>query len=140
MDQETKLFFRWTNEYSVNIQQIDNQHKGLFEIINKLYNAFSQKKANEQLNGIIDELIQYAVNHFATEEKYFKEFGYENTADHMQKHKEFFEKMKEFQANKDKKQLLVTYQLMSFLRNWLIDHILHEDVDYKDCFIKNGLK
>lgn len=140
MEPEVKQFFRWSDKYSVQIEIIDKQHKHLFEIINELYTAFNEKNTHEKLAIILEKLIEYTKYHFSEEEKYFNQFDYEDSKAHIQKHNEFFETVLKLKNESGKKELMVTYQLMSFLRNWLVDHILVQDHEYMKCFKSNGLK
>ena len=66
------MFLEWNDIYSVNIKEIDSQHKNLFSLINKV--QFSDKdkpNTKEEINKILDEMNDYAIYHFDTEEKYF---------------------------------------------------------------------
>jgi hemerythrin-like metal-binding protein len=61
----------WSDELSVNIEEIDKQHKKLIDVINVLFNAMIEGKTQNIIDTIIDDLIDYAKYHFSTEEKYF---------------------------------------------------------------------
>mgnify|MGYP000867218199 FL=1 len=63
----------WKSEFSLGISEIDEQHKKILAIINKLYDLFSNKEHQDiaEIERIIKELADYAVYHFQTEEKYF---------------------------------------------------------------------
>ena len=64
----------WNDKYSVNISLIDEQHKKLFEIINKAVIAKKHRNVTKNVLGILDEMTEYALKHFETEEHYTKEF------------------------------------------------------------------
>ena len=80
---------QWEDKYSVGVKVIDDQHKQMFEMINGLVDVLSEMPTKEQLDKIIVDLIEYKKIHFATEEKYFDQFMYENSEEHKAKHKEF---------------------------------------------------
>lgn len=133
-------FFAWNEDYSVKVKEIDNQHKKLIDIINQLYDAFKSSTTEEKMGDILDQLVAYADYHFKTEEKYFNLYGYEHSWEHKQQHNSFVEKVKKLQRDFNNRKATVTYQLMNFLRNWLIDHIQHEDQKYSDLLVGKGVK
>ncbi len=56
--------FNWSEEYSVNVNGLDNQHKKLVDLINELHSAMKEGKSKEVLGKIIEELISYTKFHF----------------------------------------------------------------------------
>ena len=72
--------FVWNLQYSVHSDEIDDQHKRFFEIINELYDLLDKKPIElEPFLILITHLGDYAFYHFATEEGYFKIFNYAQT-------------------------------------------------------------
>ncbi len=90
---------QWTEELSVQVKEIDEQHKKLLGIFFSLFEAINKHKTKEELSGILKELIAYSSYHFATEEKYFHKFKYEFADEHIKQHQTFREKMLEFEKN-----------------------------------------
>jgi hemerythrin len=131
---------KWTDRYSVGVEEIDNQHKQLVSLLNDLFNAMRVGQANAVLGGIINQMIRYAQIHFATEEKYFDEFGFEFAADHKAEHQQFVEKVVDFKREFDKGNIVLSMKVFNFLKSWLNDHILNEDQKYRQCFHENGLR
>ncbi len=132
--------FKWDEKYSVKVEEIDNQHKRLVELISKLYESINNQSTKEELGGILDELIDYAELHFSTEEKYFKKFDYENTEEHIQEHAKFAKKMTELKEQHSNNEIEISFELIDFLEDWLLDHVVESDQKYVDCFTTNGLK
>ena len=132
-------FIKWKNEYSVGVYEIDNQHKKFVMLINKLFDAMKQGKANSVLDQIINELFSYAQTHFWTEEKYFDLFKYKETEEHKRVHQGFIDEMKKFKTGFDSGKITLSLEVFNFLKNWLDEHILGEDKKYEDCFKQNGL-
>ena len=140
MNDKNENIFKWSDKYSLEIDEIDNQHKKLFDIAFDLDKSFKNKTSGKKIKTIIEQLLDYSNYHFATEEKYFNQFNYEDKEIHIYKHKEFVNKIEKLKSKINGNELAVTYQLLNFLRNWLIDHLRDEDIQYKDCFLNNGLK
>ncbi len=130
----------WDEKYSVGVAEIDNQHKRMFAVINELLDAINTNTTQEQLGNVIDELIKYKIFHFATEEKYFKLFNYEGTDEHILKHKEFNDKLMVLKDKYPIYSVEFAFELVDFLEDWLIGHLMDVDQKYKKCFSEHGLK
>lgn len=129
----------WNDSLSVKVTEIDQQHKKLIALINELNEAMKQGKGMELLGKIVTNLISYTETHFQTEEKYFAKFGYPDAEAHKQEHADFVQKVKDFKAGFEKKKLSLTIQIMSFLSDWLRNHIMGTDKKYSRFFNDQGL-
>ena len=120
-------FIGWEAEYETGIKEVDDQHKFLVEVINELFNAFMEKKHDEELKEIIKKLEDYTIFHFRTEEEYFKpyEFSYKET--HLNAHKYFIEQVQKFRDDYYNARVSITFTILNFLRKWLIEHIQGTD-------------
>ena len=130
----------WEEMYSVGVEEIDSQHKMMFKTINELVDVINTTPTNEKLQAIINQLVQYKKFHFATEEKYFVEFAYEKKDEHIAKHNEFNQKLTELEQKLGNNTLELAYELVDFLEDWLIGHLLTIDHEYIPCFKEHGLK
>jgi hemerythrin len=134
------VLINWNNSLSVDVEEIDQQHKRLIAIINDLNSAMKQGKGKDIIGGIVRGLIDYAVVHFKTEENYFEQFGYSETDDHIAEHVSFIQKVSEFKDGYEKGTLGLTIQVMQFLSDWLQNHIKGTDKKYSQFFNNNGLR
>lgn len=130
----------WDENYSVGVQEIDNQHKILFATINELLDAIHNNEPEEKLDHIIQNIITYKKHHFSTEEKYFKEFNFEGAEEHIEQHKKFNDNIKKLFEDHPKHDIELCFLLIDFLEDWLIDHLQNMDQKYVECFKQNGLK
>lgn len=126
----------WSDKFSVGCELIDKQHKNLCNLINKLYDAFVQAKANNVINDILQEMADYTVYHFRTEEELFEKYDYYDKENHKNEHNHFVEKVEEFMEKLKKGEVSVSYEVMTFLKDWLTNHILKSDMMYKDFICK----
>ncbi len=134
---DIKILIPWKPEYELGIESVDTQHKGLVDIINEFYTAFAEGKVNECADQILEKLIRYTEVHFADEEKIFGASDYPDKEAHEKKHKEFVDKLKEYQNSLAEGKSMASYELMEFLRKWLLNHILNTDKAYVN-FCKNN--
>jgi len=133
-----KIHFEWKEEYSVHVKIMDAQHKRLFEVIDVLYQYILNKGTKDELADIFKRLNEYANTHFLTEEKYFKDFGYQEADIHTALHQKFKDDLAETEARAVDENFN-TLELLIFLENWWINHILDVDKKYSEFFNEHGL-
>lgn len=122
--------FPWNENFETGIPVIDEQHKQLVNILNRLAAHLANLSNEIILNEIFDELADYADYHFKSEEDiwapHFKEDEW--YISHEQTHNSFISDVIALKENKDKKSLDdVIYDIVSFLSQWLAYHILDTD-------------
>jgi hemerythrin-like metal-binding protein len=117
----------WKPEYSVGNEKIDGQHKYLFELWIMLNSIKDQSSNRRSLEQALLSLLDYVVIHFADEEKILA--GHPDIASHKQLHAEFLRQSKSFML-KFQNNSLDIHEVIDFLRNWLIDHIVKTDIRY----------
>ena len=125
----------WSDAYSVGVYELDDQHMRLVGTINRMIDLTSLTKPDEAAIKaaylkVLDDMVQYAAVHFATEERYLKSIGYPDFDNHVEEHEKFSEK---FAALKQKATAgaLDISGTSQFLQSWLSGHILHSDMDYR---------
>jgi hemerythrin-like metal-binding protein len=132
--------FQWEESLSVGLSDIDRQHKQLIEMIGKLDDEMRKGKGKDILEKILNGLVNYALMHFETEEKYFLKYGYPESENHRQIHKTFVEKVSTFKKQYAENQRGLTIEVMDFLMDWLKNHIKGEDKKYAPFLQSKGLK
>lgn len=121
----------WTEAMSVGSQHIDEQHRLLIDTINQLAGA-ERRNDRSLVATIIDELISYAVFHFDYECRVMEDAAYPELESHRRTHEGFVQWVKELRDDftyHHREQL--NERILDFLRNWLRDHILGEDQQYR---------
>ena len=122
----------WTNKLSCGIKLIDDQHKGLVDLVNDMFNHVTGKEAQERdyFNMIIQEMIKYVKNHFSTEEKILLATKFSGYAEHKKEHDTFIftvvGNIQDFQAGKR----FILSNFTRFLRDWILSHIALMDKQY----------
>lgn len=133
------MYFVWKPEYVFGLKEIDSQHRHFVGILDRLYDLIISGSSRDELSKTLDELINYAGNHFKTEEKYFDEFNYEGAADHKEEHRELAEKISNLKKRFEVGTEDISVELIDFLEDWLVQHLLNLDSKYVDCFRQHGL-
>jgi hemerythrin len=129
----------WKDEYNLGIEIIDKQHHKFVETLNLLFEAINRQEAKEKLQEVFKGLDDYINFHFQTEEKYFDEFNYDGSAEHKAKHQEFREKMQSFKNQIAENEMEISFSLIDYLEDWLVNHLADMDKKYVSCFKDHGL-
>ncbi|WP_378952561.1 bacteriohemerythrin [Pelosinus sp. sgz500959] len=121
----------WKDEFSIGVDLIDEEHKHLFVIANEIYDLLNNDliiDKYDQILYIINNLKDYTIKHFADEEAYMLNCGYRKFLSHKALHIDFIEKINAVDLEKiDNGQNQYLVEIMNFVCNWLIEHILTED-------------
>lgn len=120
----------WSDKYSVSNASMDAQHTMLFGMVNDLYDAMMQKKAQAVTGPLLRKLADYTKNHFAAEETLMAANKYPGLDEHKALHRDLEKKVQEFITRFDSGANALSLSLMNFLRDWLSDHILKVDQKY----------
>ena len=123
---------KWENRFNTGYKRVDDQHKELVNILNKLYilvmnKDISKEDVAEELNNIIKDTVDYVAYHFSTEEAIMKAVDYSRFKPHVSKHRNFTNKVLEEVNNYKNGKEIDIKAFTLFLRDWLFDHILIED-------------
>jgi hemerythrin len=130
----------WNDSLSVKIDSIDEQHKKLFEMINGFYDNINKRSNNELILNLIGGMKDYTVMHFSTEERYMKQYNYPNYEQHKKEHQDFIAKVNALEEKLKKGTMIVSFEITSFLKDWIKNHIQHADKQYSDFFLKHGIQ
>lgn len=121
----------FTDKFKTGVEIIDEEHQMLFNIVGKIHKAIDVELVHDKFDlilDILDELKEYTSVHFADEENYMKEIGYEGLAQQQLLHEKFIQTLNEVNLDHvDENQEEYLYEVLNFLQNWLINHILKVD-------------
>eukprot|EP00163_Fabomonas_tropica_P011557 TRINITY_DN222_c0_g1_i3.p1 TRINITY_DN222_c0_g1~~TRINITY_DN222_c0_g1_i3.p1 ORF type:complete len:1609 (-),score=170.96 TRINITY_DN222_c0_g1_i3:42-4868(-) len=126
--------------YSCSVMRYDVQHMKLILIINRLHLGMIERRGHEIIREVLKELIDYTVTHFSDEEEMFKKYQYEAMEEHMEKHALLVQEVLQFQKNLLKTSSSVNFELMLFLKRWLIHHIHGDDRKYAPYMLSHGME
>jgi hemerythrin-like metal-binding protein len=132
-------FVEWNDTYSVQIAELDNQHKRLFEMINAFYASSLLTKTDLPLRKIISDMKFYALEHFRTEEKIMYDMGFPRVKSHVIRHNDFIKKVIDLETKIEKGNPVMASDILRFLKNWITDHIKTEDQIYAQYLINNKI-
>ena len=122
------VFVEWSDKLSIGMPEIDDQHKELINILNRLHTAMAEGKGKAVLKDTLADLTDYTITHFYTEERYMTRYRYPQLAQHRVEHEAFVAKVKKFQEDFDAGNATISIELLRFIKNWLVNHISGTDM------------
>jgi hemerythrin len=123
---------KWLDTFSVGVEEIDIQHKKLIEIINELIDHRDVNSDSEVISETLNKMTDYIKYHFSYEEEYLKEINYPELVIHELEHLDFIEKTTNFCIGTLNVEKNISEDILQFLKDWLINHILKSDMKYKE--------
>lgn len=120
----------WDRSLSVSEEEIDAQHKVIFDIINKLIKLKNLEPHSEIICETLTKLREYSEFHFKLEESYMKKTGYIDLASHKLLHNDYKIRIANFSLSVMARHSSVSDDLIEFLNEWWLSHILTIDIQY----------
>lgn len=123
-------FLEWNDTFVLGVEEVDEQHQHLFELVNRLHGAVTEGAEQSELSNILDSLIDYTVDHFETEEKLFKEHNYPQLEEHKKEHDDLTGQVVDLQTKFREGSATLSFEVLDFLSNWLTDHTTNSDLKF----------
>ena len=117
----------WDNNYKINIEVIDDQHKGMLDLISRITGDYNAEEQRRRIADTVRELVSYTARHFADEQKLMNQIDYPDYQSHVRLHKEFIIHVKGILIRLRKGKNVDLAEIRQFLEKWWIDHIVIED-------------
>ncbi len=130
----------WKEQFKVGVEKIDEQHRHLLDIINQIIESIEKNSEWKTTATIIDSLINYAYNHFSTEERYMMESGYPELQEHVALHLEFIRKVFAMSEEVTLKGAVVQREMLSYVTSWYTNHVLGVDRKYMPYLEAKGIQ
>jgi len=137
---QANVLMPWTSELATGVKFVDEQHRKLVDMVNALYGAMKSGQGKSVMGKLLDDLAEYTVYHFGNEERYFDQFKYAETAQHKRLHEELKTKVIAYIQKFKSGEGDVSMELMTFLKDWLSNHICKTDKRYVKTFLDGGLE
>jgi len=128
----------WSERLACGIKLIDDQHKGLVDLVNDMFNHATGNSIQEHdyFNVVIQEVVKYVKVHFATEEKIMLATKFSGYTEHKKAHDSFVlavvDNINDYKAGNR----LTLSTFTKFLKEWILSHIAMMDKQYFEYFRK----
>ncbi len=129
----------WNDTYSVGVKKLDIQHQKILDELNKLYSTFETASEKEDLATILNNLIDYANQHFSTEEELLEKLHYHDLITQRTEHTLYQQKINGFLNRFEGEGHAVILETIGFLADWWMGHIQGCDKEYSRFLNNNGV-
>lgn len=119
----------WDDSLSVEIQEIDEDHRRLVDLFNLLNHAVVEEDASNYIEAVMEELISCTVWHFRHEERLMLKYSYQGFEEHKTEHQELIESASALQQRVLQEGKPISSEDIKFLEHWLTGHILGADME-----------
>lgn len=120
-------YLKWKEVYSVGNTELDNQHKYMFALLDKIYAALQAGRTETPIEQLLEQARLYGKLHFETEERLMAESGYPKWAEHRRVHEQYCDRVEKMSQSMGPD---TPFELFLFLKDWWINHITQMDADY----------
>jgi len=130
---------KWQPEYEFHIKVIDESHRKLVNLINRLTEMINRQACPENMSEIFFSLIHYAEHYLIREEILLRDLGYPQLDQHKEKYHFFIEKIKSFREKFSSENPDICRDLYDFLSEWFQNHVLKYDKEIITFLKKKGI-
>jgi len=137
------MFFEWQDSYLTGVSRLDGHHLKLVALINNLYtDALGETDTGRKqplIGKTLEELIDYSYYHFAAEEDLMLTYEYPGYMPHKEEHDQFKLEVKNMIRKHQAGNLAWVLPILSYLKDWLIIHVVNTDKQYEAYFSKRDI-
>ncbi|MEI7474207.1 MAG: bacteriohemerythrin [bacterium] len=134
------MLLKWKDDLLVGVGTIDDQHKELFDMVNKLSEASNTGQSKEVIKDMIDFLGNYVIDHFSQEEALQQKYNYPKYTEHKAKHEAFIAQFVDVKNKIEAEGINIKYiiQVNQIIATWLVTHVSKVDKEL-GAFLKDKL-
>jgi len=123
------MFLEWNAEFETGVPEMDQQHRKLFNLVNRFYTALKQGD-KDRAKEILMDFSGMLFNHLRDEEKFMERIGYPELEDHIRLHRSLVSMVKEVRDDFERNDPKAFSQSLSLIMSWLLTHIKKSDRKY----------
>lgn len=129
----------WSDEFSVNVEEIDNQHMKLLALVNTLHAAVESQIDKSVLHQMLVDLVEYTRLHFATEERLMAEHGLSQLKLHQREHHLLLRHLNELTKSVSNGRYPTFFSDYDVSNDWFLNHILNFDKELGEQLNTKGV-
>lgn len=118
---------KWRDELKIGIDDVDDEHRELIELINGLHDVMQVGADQVQVVDLLGEIYAQIASHFEHEEKIMRETHYADYAIHKEDHETLLDDLKDIMDEVEADGSFDAVQLSADLNRWFTDHFVEFD-------------
>jgi len=132
--------FEWSESFRVNVSLLDDQHRTLFSLVNALSQAIGHTGIFAGHDQEKRDVQEFSRSHFADEEALMKAHAYPRFEMQQRAHHALLDQLERLVNAPERRARPRPETAVDYLKDWLIEHTLLEDLQYKDFFAERGVR
>jgi len=122
---------QWIASLETGFDDVDNQHKELFEKLGAFLDAYEKREDEKVVLDLFEFLTHYVQEHFQSEEKYMKKYHYPGMSEHIKEHNKLLEVVRLFKVRYKQEGFTDHFmgEVKKVMTDWLLDHIVKTDME-----------
>ena len=120
----------WKDTYSVGVAAVDHEHQELIDLVNRIEAALTAQAPPEKTRAVFGDLFRAISSHFALEERFMREHGYDQTPDHKADHERLLDELRDLMDDYESNSALgpeAAAQLVGSVGAWFTNHFKTHD-------------
>lgn len=117
----------WKDDYSVGVPAVDHEHQELISLVNQLHFALTQEKPEDDISEIFGDLFRAISSHFALEERFMRDHGYDQLAQHKVDHERLLDELRDMMDDHRDGQDPSAERLSASVDAWFRNHFKTHD-------------
>ncbi|KAF0205880.1 MAG: hypothetical protein FD173_653 [Gallionellaceae bacterium] len=134
---DAEAWIVFDSAHHVGIVELDEQHRELVRMVNRLNGAIKNKEGDDTILGLYDELLAFTAFHFATEHRLMEQYAYPGEAQHDQEHAHLVDEAVNFKSRLTQGGDLLALQS---IKDWLLNHIPYSDIPLAKYLLAHGVR
>ena len=122
----------WSTQYSIGNDLIDTEHEELFRLVNAFHDNWQEKRSQQSIAALLNQLIAYAEMHFQHEEIIMRDAEFPKLAEHQRIHEAMVETIFNLRQSFEEHHDHLEMNTMRFIKAWLVEHIIQNDYLFRD--------
>ena len=117
----------WKDEYSVGVPAVDHEHQELIGLLNQLHEALASGRPETEAAEIFGDLFRAISSHFALEERFMREHGYDQAAQHKADHERLLDELRDIMDDHRDTEAPSADHLTASVEKWFVNHFKTHD-------------
>jgi hemerythrin len=117
----------WEDRYSVGIDAVDHEHRELIALINRLHAEAVAQRSGDAVAGFFGDLFTAISAHFALEERFMRERGYDRLIQHKNDHERLLDEIRDIMEDFEASERFDEKVLAERLDAWFSRHFETHD-------------
>lgn len=133
------MLCRFTADFDVSSKRMNSDHGRIFDLINSIHQKVKSKAGLADILADLNELVDFTKGHFAREEEAMIASEYPGLAGQQKAHQNLLATVDDYHQAISQNKDVDLLEVMTFLRDWLYNHIMGMDKKYGPFLSAHGL-